>query len=135
MLTKQIKLPKFGDDRGMLVAIEAIKDIPFAVKRVYYLCETQAGVRRGFHAHKKLQQLAVCVHGSCEFLMDDGYKQEVVSLTKNDVGLFIPPLVWHEMFNFSSDCILLVLADDLYNESDYIRNYQDFIKYIKEIMR
>lgn len=116
-----------GDNRGGLMAIENNKEIPFEIKRVYYLCDTTVGVRRGFHAHRTLQQVAICVHGSCEFLMDDGYNVEIIKLDNSHTGLILPPYVWHEMFNFSPDCVLLVLANDIYDESDYIRSYQDFI--------
>lgn len=117
-----------GDDRGGLVVLENSRHIPFEIKRVYYLFHTLSGVRRGFHAHTKLQQVAICISGSCEFLLDDGYSIETVKLDNNYTGLMLPPMVWHEMFNFSSDCVLLVLANEYYNEADYIRSYQDFTR-------
>lgn len=126
MSVKLINFEIKGDDRGSLVVIENSKQVPFDIKRVYYLCDTKSGVRRGFHAHRKLQQVAVCVSGSCEFLMDDGYSVTTVKLDNNGIGLVLPPMVWHEMFNFSSDCVLMVLASDFYDELDYIRSYQDF---------
>ncbi|MCO7051663.1 FdtA/QdtA family cupin domain-containing protein, partial [Proteus terrae] len=87
-------------------------------------------VSRGFHAHKKLKQLAICLKGSCDFIMDDGKKREKITLTSPDVGLIIDAMQWHEMHNFSEDCIILVLADDVYDESDYIRDYETFQKSI-----
>lgn len=117
-----------GDERGSLIALESLKNIPFAIKRVYYLFDTKDGVQRGFHAHRVLNQLLVCVSGSCSVLIDNGMEKEVVNLTENNVGLVIGPMLWREMFNFSSNCVLMVLADDYYNESDYIRNYDEFIK-------
>jgi dTDP-4-dehydrorhamnose 3,5-epimerase-like enzyme len=119
-----------GDERGSLIVLENNHNIPFDIKRVYYIFETKAGVRRGLHAHKKLKQLAICVHGSCKLLLDDGKSKEVIELNSNDKGLTIEPLIWHEMYDFSPDCVLMVLANDYYNESDYIRNYGNFINFI-----
>lgn len=117
-----------GDDRGSLISLESGKNIPFEVKRVYYIFDTQNGVRRGFHAHRKLQQVLVCVSGSCDVLLDDGKEKDIVRLDKNSIGLLIEDMIWHEMFNFSSDCVLMVLADDFYDEADYIRSYDHFMK-------
>lgn len=123
-----IPLQKHGDARGSLIALEEQKNVPFSIKRVYYMFDTQQGVRRGFHAHKQLMQLAVAVRGSCKFLLDDGVSQEVISLDDPSQGLLIEKMVWHEMFDYSDDCVLMVLADDLYDESDYIRDYALFKK-------
>lgn len=135
MKMQLINFQQKGDDRGSLIVLENSKEVPFEIKRIYYLFDTKTGVRRGFHAHRELQQLAICVNGSCEFLMDDGYNVETIKLDNNNTGLILPPMVWHEMFNFSPNCILMILADRLYDESDYIRSYQEFtkeIKYFKE---
>lgn len=121
-----------GDERGQLVAIEALKDIPFEVKRVYYIYDTKEGVRRGFHAHKNLEQILVCVHGSCKIHLDNGTQTEEVFLNKPDEGLYITSDTWREMYDFSPDAVLLVLASEHYNESDYIRNYDEFLKYVGE---
>ncbi|MDD6157367.1 MAG: FdtA/QdtA family cupin domain-containing protein [Lachnospiraceae bacterium] len=121
---------KHGDDRGQLVAIEEGKDIPFDIKRVYYMYDTGKGVRRGFHAHKKLEQILICVHGNCKIMLDDGHEQKVVLLDSPYEGLYVPNSIWREMFDFSADAVLLVLASDIYQESDYIRDYQEFIKYL-----
>ncbi len=123
-----LELDVHGDERGSLIALENHKNVPFDVRRVYFLYDTKLGVRRGFHAHKKLLQLAVVVRGSCRILLDDGREKVEVSLCKPEQGLLIEPMVWHEMYEFSEDCVLMVLADDLYDESDYIRNYDDFLK-------
>ena len=120
-----------GDDRGQLVAVEEAKDIPFTIKRVYYLFDTVEGVRRGYHAHKKLEQILICVHGSCKVLLDDGSDRRAVELSRPDEGLYISCDTWREMFDFSSDAVLLVLASELYDESDYIRDYDDFLQYVK----
>lgn len=119
-----------GDDRGQLIAIEALKDVPFEVKRVYYIYDTKEGVRRGFHAHKSLQQILVCVHGSCKIHLDNGTETEEILLDKPDEGLYISSDMWREMYDFSPDAVLLVLASEHYNESDYIRNYDEFLKYV-----
>lgn len=121
-----------GDDRGQLVALEEFKDIPFKIKRVYYMYDTGEGVRRGFHAHKSLEQILICIHGSCKVLLDSGTEKKVVSLEKPYEGLYISNDMWREMFDFTPDSVLLVLASDLYNEEDYIRNYDEFIKFIEE---
>lgn len=125
-LIRFIDLPSLGDERGSLVAIEANKHIPFEVKRVYYIFGTQSGVSRGFHAHKNLQQLAVCVAGKCRMLLDDGVNKESVWLDSPTKGLMIGNNVWREMHEFSDDCVLLVLASEHYDESDYIRDYSEF---------
>lgn len=127
-LIRLIDLPPLGDERGSLVAIEANRHIPFEVKRIYYIFGTQPGVSRGFHAHKNLQQLAVCVTGKCRMVLDDGINKESVWLDSPTKGLLIGNNVWREMHEFSDDCVLLVLASEYYDESDYIRDYSDFIR-------
>ena len=90
------------------------------------------GVRRGFHAHKKLKQILICVKGSCKILLDDGIEKAEVLLDKPNKGLLIESHLWREMFDFSEDAVLMVLASELYDESDYIRDYDEFIKYVRE---
>ena len=119
-----------GDDRGSLVSLEENKNIPFDVKRVYYIFDTKKDIRRGFHAHKNLKQVLIAVKGSCKIHLDDGYNKENILLDSSNKGLLVKEMIWHEMYDFSSDCVLLVLASDFYDESDYIRNYEDFIKNI-----
>jgi dTDP-4-dehydrorhamnose 3,5-epimerase-like enzyme len=130
-LIKIISFPPLGDDRGSLVALEAHKTVPFDVKRVYYIFGTQAGVSRGFHAHRRLQQVAVCVTGKCRMVLDDGQHREEVWLDSPTKGLLIGDFVWREMHDFSPDCVLLVLASEHYNETDYIRSYDDFMQALK----
>lgn len=120
-----------GDSRGELVILEALKDIPFDVKRIYYLKNLNFHKPRGFHAHKKLKQVATCITGSCKMLLDNGNQKEIVEMQANSEGVLIDSMVWHEMFDFSSDCIFLVLASDYYDEDDYIREYSDFLKAIR----
>ncbi len=119
-----------GDNRGLLIALEEFNDIPFEIKRVYYMYDTIEGVRRGFHAHKSLEQILICINGSCKVLLDNGFEKKIISLEKRYEGLYIPSNMWREMFDFSSDAILLVLASDLYKEEDYIRDYIEFLDYV-----
>ena len=129
-----IQLQKHGDERGALVALEENKNIPFPIKRVYYLFATQQGVRRGFHAHKQLSQVAIVMRGSCRFHLDDGREKIELLLDNPAQGLLIEPLVWHEMYDFSADCVLMVLADDFYNESVYLRSYDELTQAIKNVI-
>ncbi|MDM1755034.1 WxcM-like domain-containing protein [Acinetobacter towneri] len=126
-LIKLIDLPSLGDQRGGLVAIESNQSIPFEIKRLYYIFNT-TNQSRGFHAHIDLKQVAVCVKGSCRFILDNGHVREEVILSSPTQGLYIEALTWREMHDFSDDCVLLVLASEHYDESDYIRDYQEFLK-------
>ena len=121
-----------GDERGSLISLEENKNIPFEIKRVYYIFNTVEGTRRGFHAHKKLKQLLVCVSGSCKILLDDGKSKEEISLDNPNKGLLIESMIWREMFDFSPDCVLMVLANEVYDESDYFRDYQQFLSYLND---
>lgn len=121
-----------GDERGQLIALEEFKDIPFEIKRVYYMYDTGANVRRGYHAHKSLQQILICIHGTCKILLDNGMEKKVVPLEKPYEGLYIPNNMWREMYDFSPDAVLMVLASDYYKEEDYIRNYDEFLESIKK---
>lgn len=118
------------DYRGVLVAIQQIKDIPFEIKRIYYMYNTKKDVIRGCHAHKNLRQVLICISGSCKILLDDGIEKEIVALDKKNLGLYIGANIWREMFEFSEDAVLLVLASEYYDDTDYIRNYNEFLKYI-----
>lgn len=133
MEVKLYTFPPHGDDRGQLVAIEAMKDLPFAIKRVYYIYDTLPGVRRGFHAHRHLQQILVCVSGSCKIHLDNGTETAEVTLDKPNEGLYISNDMWREMYDFTPGAVLLVLASEHYDESDYIRNYEDFLACVKGI--
>lgn len=131
-LIKLIEFPELGDERGALVALEANKNIPFDIKRLYYIFDTKAGVARGFHAHKALKQVAVCVRGRCKMVLDDGKVREEVWLDSPGRGLLIEEMIWREMHEFSEDCVLLVIANELYDEADYIRSYTEFKELIHE---
>jgi len=124
-----------GDERGSLIAIEENADIPFSIKRVYYIFDTLAGVTRGLHAHRALRQVLVCVNGSCKVLLDDGMEKISVAMNKVSQGLLVDPMIWHEMHDFSTDCVLLVLASDFYDEKDYIRDYGEFIGLVQARVR
>lgn len=128
---KLIDFKIMGDDRGSLIALEENHNVPFDVKRVYYIFGTKENVRRGYHAHRDLKQLAICVSGSCTFLLDNGKEKETIELTSPTQGLLIEGLIWREMFDFSPDCVLMVLADHYYDESDYIRDYDMFLKEVR----
>ena len=125
MNVRKIEFQQHGDDRGMLVAVED-KDLPFKIKRVYYMYDTKNGVRRGYHAHKTLKQILICTSGSCKILLDDGNNREIVELDKPYEGLYIEEGIWREMFDFSENAVLMVLASDNYDESDYIRDYEEY---------
>lgn len=120
------------NDTGKLVFLEENKDIPFAIRRIYYIYGVAPGARRGYHAHKRLQQVMICIHGSCKILLDDGKEQEIVELNSQDKGMLIQNTVWREMYDFSPDAVLLVLASDYYDESDYIRSYDEFLNFLKQ---
>ena len=132
MQVKKYYFPPHGDERGQLIAIEERKDLPFEIKRVYYIYDTLPGVRRGFHAHRCLEQILVCVHGSCKVLLDNGKEQETVTLDNPSDGLYISNDTWREMYDFSEGAVLLVLASEYYDEADYIRNYEDFLKMVRQ---
>ena len=121
-----------GDERGQLVALEEFKDIPFEIKRVYYMYDTGEGIHRGFHAHKTLKQILICIHGSCKVLLDNGQEKKIVSLEKPYEGLYISHNMWREMYDFSPDAVLMVLASEYYDESDYISDYDQFLNSVKE---
>lgn len=127
-----IELPNLGDDRGSLMVLESNKNVPFKVKRIYYILDAKPDVPRGFHAHKELMQLAFCIKGSCNMIMDNGIEKQQVRIDKSNIGLMIPPMVWHEMHDFSEDCVMLVLASAQYDEADYIRNYDEFMNEVNK---
>jgi len=131
MKIKKLFFQPHGDERGQLVAIEELKDVPFDVKRIYYMYDTDPDAIRGKHAHKYLQQILICVHGCCKVLLDNGTEKEIVILDNPNEGIYIANNIWREMFDFSTDAVLLVLASELYDESDYIRDYDQFLQYVR----
>ena len=125
-LVKWCDFSEKGDDRGLLSIVEANKDIPFDIARVYYIYATKQGVARGLHAHRELNQVLVAVSGRCVVKLEDADSQDFVTLDARNKGLFLRPWVWHEMRDFTEDCVLLCLADAHYDEADYIRDYHEF---------
>lgn len=123
---KIIYLPKVSDTRGNLTFIEENKHIPFEIKRVYYIYDVPGGESRGGHAHRRLQQFMIAASGSFDVILDDGFKRKKFHLNRAYYGLYIPPMIWRELNNFSSGAVCLVLASDLYDADDYIRDYETF---------
>lgn len=120
-----------GDHRGQLIAIEGGRDVPFEIKRVFYIYGTQPNTPRGQHAHHKTRQYLIAVNGSCNVTLDDGKQRITYSLNKPNIGLLQEPLVWGDLHDFSPDCVLVVLASEHYEEGDYIRNYAHFQEILK----
>lgn len=131
LVTKYVFQPH-GDQRGQLIALEEFKDIPFQIKRVYYMYDTKDGFVRGKHAHKSLEQILICIHGSCKIKLDNGIEKKIVPLERPYEGLYVANNIWREMYDFSKEAVLLVLASELYDEDDYIRNYDEFLRFIKK---
>ena len=125
---KIVNMKVHGDARGKLVSIEANKDIPFEIKRVYYIFDTLPDQNRGMHAHKNMEQIIVAIDGACQFILDDGKNREKIWLNRPDEGLYIGKNMWREMRHFSYGCKLMVLASDYYDEKEYIRAYDEFLK-------
>ena len=131
-LVKGIDFHCHGDERGQWVPLEIGRErnIPFDIKRVYYIYRTEAAASRGFHAHKALKQVAICISGSCTMVLDNGKQKESILMDCPNKGLLIESMMWREMHDFSGDCVLLVLASEHYDERDYIRNYDDFFRQV-----
>ena len=125
-----LDITKISDSRGDLYVAEYLKDIPFDIKRIYFI-KSVNDEPRGFHAHRQLNQAAICIQGSCEMILDDGSTKEKIKMDAPNKMVMVDKMVWHEMHDFSKDCILLVMASDVYNENDYIRNYQEFKEEVK----
>ena len=130
VLKKTNQIPIKGDDRGLLCVAEIGAALPFIVRRAYWIYGTQPGVSRGFHAHKRLNQWCVCLAGAVRLKLFDGETEDNVQLDSISTGLLIGPGLWHEMHDFTPNCILLVFADMEYDETDYIRNYDEFLAYV-----
>ncbi len=128
-----VELPKIHNRAGNITPVHGNEDIPFDIKRVYYLYDVPGGETRGGHAHLELQQLIVAASGSFDVLLDDGRNKKTITLNRPNYGLYVTPLIWRELMNFSSGAVLLVLASLPYGEEDYIRSYQDYQKYINEL--
>lgn len=123
-----IDLPKISDQRGNLTFVEAQRHVPFDIHRIYYLYDVPGGTLRGSHAHLELQQLLIAMSGSFDVVLHDGREERRVTLSRSYYGLYVSPMMWRTLDNFSSGAVLLVLASARYDEADYIRNFDDFLK-------
>ncbi len=126
-----IELPKILDARGNLTFIESGTHIPFSMNRVYYLYDVPGGADRGSHAHKNLHQFIVAMSGSFDVVLNDGFETRRFHLNRSYFGLYVSPMMWRELDNFSSGSVCMVIASDIYDEDDYIRDYDEFLGAIK----
>lgn len=124
---KIIELPKLHDDRGNLTFIEHSKHIPFAIERMYYLYDIPEDAKRGGHAHKALEQLIIAMAGSFDVILDDGQEKKSFHLNRPCIGLYVSPMIWRDLNNFSPDAVCVVLASNRYDEDDYYRDYNQFL--------
>lgn len=131
-ICKLIDLPKISDPRGNLTFIESQSQVPFSISRVYYLYDVPGGSERGGHAHKDLHQLIIAMSGSFDVVLDDGRNKKRIHLSRSFYGLYVCPMIWRELDNFSSGSVCMVLASNMYDETDYYRNYEEFKTNIKK---
>lgn len=130
-----LKLSPYRDERdGILLIMESMKHVPFEIKRVYVISDFETGVSvRGMHAHKELRQVCFCLRGTLHLTLDDGTsRQKLLVKGMSSTGIILDPGLWHHMEAFSPDCILLVLASEYFKESDYIRDYDEFLRWVKD---
>lgn len=123
-----VNLPKISDPRGNLTFVESNRHVPFEIKRVYYLYDVPGGAERGGHGHKALHQLIVAISGSFDIHLDDGVSKKTIHMNRSYEGLYVCPMIWREIDNFSSGAVCLVLASDFYDEADYYRDYVNFVQ-------
>lgn len=128
---KELDLPKISDSRGNLTFIEGVNHVPFQIKRVYYIYDVPGGAERGEHAHKNLHQLIIAISGCFDVILNDGNAKRKFHLNRAYTGLYVCPMMWRGLDNFSSGSVCMVLASDFYCESDYIRDYDEFLKVAK----
>ena len=122
-----VELPKIADPRGNLTFVEGGKHIPFDIRRVYYLYDVPGGAERGGHAHKGLHQLIIAMSGSFDVVLDDGVDKKRIHLNRSYNGLYVCPMIWRELDNFSSGSVCMALASNCYDEADYYRDYDDYL--------
>lgn len=127
-----VDLPKIGDPRGNLTFIEGGQHVPFNIERVYYLYDVPGGSQRGGHAHRGLHQLIVAMSGSFDVVLDDGGEKKRFHLNRSYYGLYVCPMIWRELDNFSSGSVCMVLASNRYDESDYFRDYSQYLNALKD---
>jgi len=127
-----VNLPKISDPRGNLTFVESNRHVPFEIKRVYYLYDVPGGAERGGHGHKALHQLIVAISGSFDIHLDDGVSKKTIHMNRSYEGLYVCPMIWREIDNFSSGAVCLVLASDYYDEADYYRDYGNFVQDVKK---
>ena len=130
-----IYLPRIQNRAGNITPVTNLENIPFIIKRIYYLYDMPGGESRGAHAHKKLEQLVIALSGSFDITLDDGRNKKSVHLARPYMGLHMQPGMWRDINNFSSGAICLVLASELYDEKDYIREYSEFMEYKKALIQ
>ena len=130
---RTIDFKKIGNsDVGFLIALEGNREIPFDIKRIYYIYDVPKEIKRGSHAHKTLEQILICMSGSIKIKVDNGNEKKIFELSNPSKGLYIVPGVWREMYDFNQSSVLLVLASEYYNENDYIRDYETFKKIVRK---
>lgn len=122
-----MKFKRVGGKYGNLVPIEGCRDIPFDIKRIYYITDVESDISRGFHSHRRLHQVLLCLNGEVKIKLKTPFEEEVIQLKNDSRGLYIGPMIWREMYDFSENAVLLVLASDNYSEDDYIRNYDFYL--------
>jgi dTDP-4-dehydrorhamnose 3,5-epimerase-like enzyme len=122
------ELPRFEDRSGNLTVIEGGRQVPFEIRRIYYLYDVPGGAQRGGHAHRALEQFVIAMSGSFDFVLDDGRDRRRIHFNRSYYGLYVPPMIWREIDNFSSGSVCMVLASDFYDENDYIRDYDAFLR-------
>jgi hypothetical protein len=130
-----VELPKISDPRGNLTFVEGDRHVPFDIQRVYYLYDVPGGAERGGHGHKELQQLIIAMSGSFDVVLDDGSRRERFHLNRSYYGLYVCPMIWRELGNFSSGSVCLVLASNRYDEEDYFRSYDDYLLAVQRLQR
>ena len=127
----KINIKNISDNRGTIIPIEAFKDVPFEIKRVYFLLSKEVSIR-GSHGHKKLDQAILCLSGSMDLILDDGKFKKKIKISSSNQIVLINRMIWHDLVNFSQDCVLAVFASEYFDEKDYIRNYDEFIQIVKK---
>ena len=129
---KIVNFNEITDHRGKMIPIEYPKQLEFPLKRIYYIFDVKDGVRRGYHSHNDLEQILIAVHGKVKVLIKTPYEEEIIELDNPNKGLYIGPMIWREMFDFENEAVLVVLASHEYDENDYIRDWNDYLKKAKK---